>query len=251
MMSKIKTVILLATTLFCCFACNETTPSDKSIGINAITKTDSLEKVATAEKVKPEPPKERPIDFDTTEWMDISYLDSTIIVDMRYATDSNFVAEKMYACNRCFLRPEVAKAIVAIHQNFQKEKKGIKVFDCFRPRPIQQKLWEKVPNASYVTPPKKGSMHNRGSAVDITIVDDQGKELDMGTDFDFFGKEAHHTYMEHDSIINDNRKLLKTTMEDAGFKSIRTEWWHYSYRKKQYGFSDMLWECGKKWEIKN
>ena len=119
------------------------------------------------------------------------------------------------------------------------------MFDCYRPRPIQQKLWDKVPNPSYVTPPSRGSMHNKGAAVDLTIVDTLGQQLDMGTTFDFFGKEAHHTYTAHSDTIQANRNLLKSTMESVGFSSIRTEWWHYSYKKKSYALSDMLWDCGE------
>ena len=118
------------------------------------------------------------------------------------------------------------------------------MLDCYRPLPIQQRLWDKFQNASYVTPPSKGSMHNRGLAVDLTIVDAEGNELDMGTKFDFFGKEAHHTFTNHSDTILANRTLLKTTMEASGFKSIRTEWWHYSYPYKMYALSQMVWNCG-------
>ncbi len=162
---------------------------------------------------------------------------------MRYATENNFVKEKMYNCGKCFLRPEVAVALVKAHKILQEKGYGIKVYDCYRPRPIQQKLWDKVPNPNYVTPPAKGSMHNRGAAVDLTIVDNEGKELDMGTGFDYFGQKAHHTYTGHSEEINANRKLLKSTMEAVGFGAIRTEWWHYSYKKKSYPISDMIWDC--------
>jgi D-alanyl-D-alanine dipeptidase len=70
-----------------------------------------------------------------------------------------------------------------------------------------------------------------------------GNELDMGTDFDFFGEEAYHDYLEHPENILKNRSLLKESMESIGFKGIRTEWWHYSYRGKSYEISDMVWNC--------
>lgn len=188
--------------------------------------------------------KYAPVD-DSTNWVDVSFLDPSLVIDMRYATTNNFVHEKMYNCGRCFLRKAVAKALLIAHRKLQtKGYGGLKMFDCYRPRPIQQKLWDKVPNPSYVTPPSRGSMHNRGAAVDLTIVDSAGLELDMGTEFDYFGKEAHHTYRQHSDTIQTNRTLLKTTMESVGFRSIRTEWWHYSFRKKSYALSDMLWDCG-------
>lgn len=183
------------------------------------------------------------IDYDSSIWTDIHIMDSSILLDIRYATPFNFVEEKMYDCGRCFLRKEVAEKISLIHRELQKEGLGLKMFDCYRPRPIQWKLWEKVPDPRYVADPRKGSMHNRGSAIDLTIVDDQGNELDMGTAFDYFGKEAYHNYTGHSQAILDNRKKLKSIMEKNGFRPTSTEWWHYSYRLKSYGLSDWLWDC--------
>lgn len=182
-------------------------------------------------------------DYDTTKWTDVGLVESSIVLDLKYATTDNFVDTKMYDCARCFLRPVVADRILDIHHALQEKGYGLKMFDCYRPRPIQWKLWEKVPDPRYVADPRKGSMHNRGGAVDLTIVDRKGNELDMGTAFDFFGKEAYHDYTEHSDKINANRKLLKESMEQFGFKAIRTEWWHYSYRAKQYALDDMVWNC--------
>ncbi len=188
-------------------------------------------------------PKIAPIDYDSTQWTEPTRLDKTIVLDMRYATTNNFVEEQLYDCGRCFLRPEAAQALAAANKELQAKGYSFKMYDCFRPLPVQQKLWDKFQNPSYVTPPSKGSMHNRGLAVDLTIVDEKGEELDMGTEFDFFGEEAHHTYTKHSKEINQNRKLLKETIEAHGFKGIRTEWWHYSYTKKRYELSEMLWKC--------
>jgi zinc D-Ala-D-Ala dipeptidase len=185
------------------------------------------------------------IDYDTLEWTDIGIAAPTIRLDMRYASTNNFVKTKMYPCGRCLLRPEVAKALIKAHQKLQKQGLGLKMFDCYRPRPIQQKLWDKVPDARYVTPPTKGSYHNRGAAADLTIVDKAGEALNMGTEFDFFGKEAHHDYLKHPKSILKNRDLLKNTMKSVGFDSIRTEWWHYAYYKGKYELSDFVWKCGK------
>ncbi len=184
-----------------------------------------------------------PIDYDSSQWTELIRLDSSIVLDIRYATTNNFVKEQLYDCGRCFLRPEAAEALVKVNQQLKTKGYRLKMLDCFRPLPIQQKLWDKFQNPSYVTPPSKGSMHNRGLAVDLTIVDEKGEQLDMGTAFDFFGKEAHHTYTGHSDAINANRALLKETIEQFGFKGIRTEWWHYSFTQKRYELSDMLWEC--------
>lgn len=186
-----------------------------------------------------------PPDFDTTIWEEVVRLDEGIGLDLRYATDNNFVEEKMYDCGRCFLRPDVAREVAKIQQELQAKGYGLKMFDCYRPRPIQWKLWNKVPDPRYVADPRKGSMHNRGMAVDLTIVDSEGKELDMGTDFDFFGKEAYHNYTAHSAEIAANRKLLLSTMEAHHFRPTSTEWWHYSWKPKKWEIADWLWECEK------
>lgn len=187
---------------------------------------------------------ERSIKFaQDTQWVNVLELDSSIILDIRYATTNNFVEEKMYDCGKCYLRKDVAAAALKIHNQLKKEGLGLKMFDCYRPRPVQWKMWKKVPNPSYVADPRKGSMHNRGSAIDLTIVDSNGKELDMGTDFDFFGQKAYHTYTKHSKEIMANRTKLKSIMEANGFRSIRTEWWHYSYKLKSYPISDWVWNC--------
>lgn len=176
-------------------------------------------------------------------FLDIAALDPTIRLDIRYATANNFTNSKIYDCPRCLLRPEAAKALVKAHKALQKRGLGLKMYDCYRPRPYQQRLWDKVPDPDYVTPPAKGSMHSRGAAVDLTIVDKQGKELDMGTPYDFFGREAHTDNTKLPATVLANRRLLRETLEDVGFKGIRTEWWHFSYHKKKYPLSDYIWPC--------
>ena len=183
------------------------------------------------------------IDYDTTQWWDIYHLNKNIRIDIRYATDNNFVEEKMYKCGRCLLRPKVAKAVLAVQQELQKEGLGLKMLDCYRPHSVQWKLWNKVPDPRYVSHPDKGSAHNRGTAVDLTLVDEKGRQLDMGTPYDYFGKEAYQTYTHLPDSILDRRQLLNNKMIKHGFKTIRTEWWHFSYIQKHYALSDMTWNC--------
>ena len=224
--------------LFCFFSCRPTNVDTEEPVASTPVPTDTI----IAAEEKPPLPVQVP-DFDTTQWLELSRLDSTLQIDLKYATTDNFVEEKMYECGRCFLRPEVAQAVVKVQGQLQLRGLGLKLLDCYRPRPIQQKLWEKVPNPSYVTPPKKGSMHNRGRAVDLTLVDAAGQELDMGTPFDFFGPRAHHTFTDLPDSILQRRILLKDVMEDHGFRPIRTEWWHYYYSKPGHQLDDWLWDC--------
>ncbi|MCB9053012.1 MAG: M15 family metallopeptidase [Lewinellaceae bacterium] len=211
------------------------------------TEKDSIAVVVAGPASLPEEDKEtssinRP-DYDTSQWTDLTLLDNSILIDMRYATEDNFVKERMYECGRCFLRPEVARAVVAAHRELQQQGLVLKMLDCYRPHPIQWKLWNKVPDRRYVSDPRKGSMHNRGAAVDLTLADRTGQELDMGTPYDFFGPEAHPSYQALPDSVLANRRLLRETMIRYGFKPIRTEWWHYSFGGKNYMLSDMLWKC--------
>ena len=178
------------------------------------------------------------------EFTRINDLAADIKLDIRYATTNNFTKAQIYDCPECLLRPTAAKALVKVHEALKEQGYGgLKMFDCYRPRPYQQRLWDKVPNPDYVTPPAKGSMHSRGAAVDLTIIDKEGKELDMGTPYDFFGKEAHFDYTKLSKTVLDNRKLLRKVMVAQGFKGIRTEWWHFSYQTGKYDLSDYLWPC--------
>jgi len=187
-----------------------------------------------------------PIDYDTILWSEVTRLDPRLVVDLRYASTNNFVEEKMYDCPRCFLRPEASIALQKVHSELIAAGYHLKLLDCYRPKSVQEKLWEKVPDATYVTPPKKGSMHNRGFAVDVTLIDAEGREQDMGSPFDFFGRRAHHDYFDLDPDILARRKLLKETMAKFGYKHIRTEWWHYSYQgpyKSPFKIDDFQWSC--------
>ena len=181
-------------------------------------------------------------DYDTTQWTELTAKDGYVI-DIKYATDDNFVKEAVYPCGRCFLKPSVARSIASVRDELKREGYKLKMFDCYRPRPVQYKLWKKVPNPDYVAPPTEGSMHNRGVAVDLTITDMSGKELDMGTGYDFFGPEAHLDYTKHPKNVLDNRAKLKSIMEKHGFNSIRTEWWHYSQTRVSYPLADWQWPC--------
>jgi D-alanyl-D-alanine dipeptidase len=192
----------------------------------------------------PTPPTVRSVvAIRTEDFKDIAKLDSSIILDIRYATANNFTKAQIYDCPACLLRPEAAAALVKAHKALKKKGLGLKMFDCYRPRPYQQRLWDKVPNPDYVTPPQKGSMHSRGAAVDLTLVDANGKELDMGTPYDFFGVEAHTDNTRLPKKVLENRTLLQKAMNAAGFKGIRTEWWHFSFQGKTYELSDYVWPC--------
>ena len=164
--------------------------------------------------------------------------------DLRYASKNNFLKSKVYDCPECYVRAKTAKALIKVNAAFMEKGYKIKFFDCYRPNFVQFKMWKIVPNPQYVADPVKGSIHNKGGAVDITLVDLESKELDMGTDFDFFGKRAYHDNMDLPENILQNRKLLKETMEEYGFWSIRTEWWHYNLAGgSKDKIANFKWDC--------
>ncbi len=176
--------------------------------------------------------------------VDVTTLDSTLVLDVRYATENNFTGKTMYDCCKCYLRVPVAKLLIQAHEEFKKAGYRLKLFDCYRPRSIQYKLWEAVPDPHYVARPWKGSVHNRGGAIDLTLVDSLGNQLEMGTTYDFFGERAHQDFKDLPEEILRNRNLLKETLRKYQFSPIRTEWWHFDYNKnKLYPLSDLVWDC--------
>ena len=168
----------------------------------------------------------------------------TFVFDMKYATTDNFLRSKVYDCAECYLRLKTVKALIKANESFQALGYKIKIFDCYRPLSIQKQMWEIVPNPSYVANPAKGSIHNRGGAVDITLIDSQGNEIDFGTPFDFFGKEASHSYKKLDTKIKRNRKMLRKIMEENGFNALESEWWHYNFSgAMEDPVSNFKWNC--------
>ena len=179
-----------------------------------------------------------------SDFVRLKDLSSDFVYELKYATPDNFLKQAVYDCGECYLRKSTAEALVKANKAFIQLGYRIKLFDCYRPLSVQKKMWKILPGTHYVANPAKGSKHNRGAAVDLTLVDAQGKELNMGTPFDFFGKEAHHTYTEHSKEVLENRKLLKETLNKYNFKSIYSEWWHYDYRPEmQSKVENFEWQC--------
>jgi D-alanyl-D-alanine dipeptidase len=180
---------------------------------------------------------------DTT-FVNLKDYSKDFVYDMKYATEDNFLKSKVYDCAECFLRYKTVKALILANQRLMKRGFKIKIFDCYRPLDIQKRMWKIVPNPKYVANPSKGSIHNRGGAVDITLVDLSGKELDMGTAFDYFGIEASHGYSSFSDEIKNNRKLLKKNMEKECFNSFDSEWWHYNLKAALNDkVSNVKWDC--------
>ena len=206
----------------------------------------SIDQIDTVGKEKPVPQKVFRTfkDLADTTFVRLADFSDGFVYDLRYATKNNFLKEKVYDCAECYTRVITVKALLKANEDFKKNGVRIKFFDCYRPNSVQYKMWKIVPNPQYVANPKKGSIHNKGGAVDITLETLEGEELDMGTDFDFFGKRAYHDNFNLPKEILDNRKLLKETMEKHGFWSTRTEWWHYNLDgAHKYPIANFKWDC--------
>lgn len=174
--------------------------------------------------------------------IDVCSLDPTLHVHLMYATPDNFLGEAVYGdITRAWLRPEAARMLVAAQQELKKAHPGwsLIVYDAARPLSVQRKMWQLVRGTDktpYVSNPANGGgLHNYGMAVDVSILDSEGKPLPMGTPVDFFGKEAHTTAEEAlleagliDADAFANRRLLRRIMRQAGFRTIPYEWWHFN-----------------------
>ncbi len=214
-------------------ACNNPSPTSTTVDDQS---SSEMEEELSAPIVKV-------YDYDTLVWKEITE-ESGVILDIRYATENNFTKKQIYPCPRCFLRPAMAEKILTLQRDIKSRySMNLKLFDCYRPRPAQQRLWDIVPDARYVTPPSKGSMHNRGLAVDVTLTDEAGHELDMGTEYDFFGYEAYTTNKDLPQEVLKNRNILTKLMNVHGIKGIRTEWWHFSLKTEKAPLDEWEWEC--------
>ena len=186
---------------------------------------------------------QKTINVNTNKSMiDIKKYIPTIVLDLRYATTNNFMKTKLYPnINYTFLRKPAAKALKKVQTELNKKGLGVKIFDAYRPYSVTEKMWEPIKDDRYAADPKKGSGHNRGVAVDVTIINvKSGEEINMGTGFDNFSDTAHGDFNNLPLLVLQNRLLLKSTMENYGFKVLDTEWWHfYLPNAKEYELLDV------------
>jgi zinc D-Ala-D-Ala dipeptidase len=186
-----------------------------------------------------------PTACDTVEplWAEVDFEASGMIDRMAYADTANFMHTKIYPCARCFLRPEVAEALEKANEIAKDKGFKLVLYDCYRPYSFQKVMYDIVNDPQYVAPPGKGSNHNRGAAVDITLADENGILLDMGGAFDDFTELSHYDNDAVSKAGRKNRKILRKIMTKAGFRPLESEWWHFDYKKKRYDTADFKWDC--------
>lgn len=157
-------------------------------------------------------------------------------LDLRYSTANNFLGKKLYPkIQTTYLRRAAVDALAKVVNDLNNEGLTIKIYDAYRPYSVTEEMWEAVKDDRYAADPSKGSGHNRGIAVDLTLVNlNTGKELSMGTGFDNFSDTAHTDFPNLPVEILQHRKKLQTIMEKYGFTSLDTEWWHFSLPVPQH-----------------
>ncbi len=153
--------------------------------------------------------------------------DHGVVVDLAYATADNFTGRPIYRRAACYLHAEALAKLERARDLAAAQGLRLKILDAFRPAEAQWALWSHTPDPQFVADPRRGSAHGRGAAVDLTLLDADGAELDMGTAFDAFAPQAHHGRTDISATAQRNRALLLGLMTAAGWEFYAHEWWHY------------------------
>ena len=189
---------------------------------------DRSEKIAA-----PTPPSITPPKSGRGDLVELVNLAPDIRLDIRYATANNFTGRQLYDQPRAFLVRPAAEALVRAHRAAQAEGFGLTIFDAYRPWRITKKLWDATPagpQRNYVANPKKGSKHNRGCAVDLSLHRlDTGQLVEMPSGYDEFSERAHRDFIDASPEAIANRTRLERSMEAVGFRDISNEWWHFDF----------------------
>jgi D-alanyl-D-alanine dipeptidase len=164
---------------------------------------------------------------ENIDFVDVRELDDSFILDIRYATQNNFTGQQIYPVSRCLLRRDAALRLVRVQQALRKKGYRLVIYDCYRPLSVQIRFWQILPDERYVADPVKGSRHNRGAAVDVSLADSNGMPLPMPTGYDDFSDKAHRDYRKASPEAMNNRVILENAMKNEGFLLFPTEWWHF------------------------
>ncbi len=159
--------------------------------------------------------------------VDLRQISPAILLDIRYAREDNFIGKILYSEPLCFLQKVTALRLDRVQKRVEKSGLGLKVFDGYRPLSVTKIFWERLPDPRYCADPRVGSKHNRGAAVDLTLVDSWGIELVMPSGFDDMSERAHRNFTAASLEAISNRQRLQDAMENEGFLPLESEWWHF------------------------
>lgn len=198
-----------------------------------------------AEALRASPPAEKG-EFRTPDLVDLATLSPTIKLDIRYATANNFLGVPLYTTARAYLQRPAAEALLRAHNKLAQKGHGLLIFDAYRPWYVTKIFWECTPEAQhgFVADPAKGSRHNRGAAVDLTLYDlKTGKPLEMVSGYDEFTERAFPDHPGGTPEQRANRSELRQAMEAEGFTVYEAEWWHFDHRDwKKYPIGNRRFE---------
>ena len=169
----------------------------------------------------------------TNELVEVIKLDSTLKLEIRYATKNNFLKRPVYKVAKAFLQRPVAEDLIKVSKELQKDGYGLLIFDGYRPWSVTKLFWDEIDPAKrkFVADPKTGSIHNRGCAVDLTLYDlKSGKEIKMPCEYDTFSDAAYPSYMGGTPEERSRRDFLTKVMENHNFKVHANEWWHFNHK---------------------
>jgi zinc D-Ala-D-Ala dipeptidase len=182
------------------------------------------------------------IESDSTKLLvDLEDYIPGVKLDILYATADNFYKEPVYPRGKAFLRLPAAEALKNVQNELARQNKSLKIFDAYRPYGVTLLFYEKIKDTNFVASAWTGSRHNRGCAVDLTIIDlDTGEELKMPTEYDDFTERAAIDYMDIPDNEKQNRNLLQSLMQKYGFSPVKSEWWHFDYHDwKKFEITDI------------
>ena len=232
---RIRLLLLLATAVLCA--------QDRP----AIFRIAPVRPVAElrVEALKAAPPKEAG-EFRPSDLVDLAKLDPRIKLDIRYATADNFLSTPVYSSARAFLQRPAADALLRAHRDLMQQGYGLLIFDAYRPWHVTKIFWDATPadKHDFVADPAKGSRHNRGCAVDLTLYDlKTGREVEMTGLYDEMTERSYPTYTGGTPEQRRHRDLLRAAMEKQGFTVYETEWWHFDYKDwKRYAIQNVPFE---------
>jgi D-alanyl-D-alanine dipeptidase len=199
--------------------------------VTSVTPVRSVEALRR-EALAATPPRERG-PFRPPDLVELVALDPTLRLDVRYATEDNFLGARLYPVARVFLQRPVAEALVRAHRALARHGLGLVVHDGYRPWFVTKIMWEATPRRlrPFVANPSRGSRHNRGCAVDVSLYAlATGEPVEMPSGYDELGERAHPSYRGGTAAARWHRELLRREMERQGFRVFRTEWWHFDHR---------------------
>lgn len=181
--------------------------------------------------------------MDESIWTEVSPVTDKIIIDLKYATVDNRFERAFYDCPKCFLVKGAALGLQALADSLRKDGYTLKVLDCYRPKSVHEEMSNQRPEEVLNNDGLKMGMHARGMAVDITLCDQNGVEIDMGSKFGSIGPSSYHDHAALTLEVRTRRAYLLNICRHFGFQGIKTEWWHYAFRHSSHVMQDQFWNC--------